>query len=538
MAFWVYSMAAVAGPFNTDSLRGTWVVDIEATEAFLLKNPPPQSRDSDWFGMTFGIVLQTIYEFGNNSLSVSLYTIPEKRTIPLASSGNNELVYSLENREDKNKTVTFVVTPVDSEHIRVVVNPDVFSPYVVWKRASLDPNRRVEDGRKMLEKYKEVAPRFQEIFNKGAHKEATWVDEALLHDGRTVEVQRKVAFYRNSPDEYSLQVKHLDTGRSIAWSGERYLHPVLLDFVNGTAYIAVFSAREIYLKPELFGCPELPYLFYKYDESSSRWRLVPAASVPEVLNRANLSMRYDGTYMKDGARQSKSNIANRNPLYSSATGGLFDVTIPRRLDEWHYPRKARFVNERYPGDCRPPLPKPVDSINPKDPKPESRRVSLEILKSTDFNPDWVLSTDSGTGPSEWAKYVFDSDRSKACSAFFKPANRDDPQFDGWKAFVNDKTEKKVTAAQGNMICDENVIWLIDYVGGGDQMLIIKATPTGDVVYRASFPFPESLKGYIGAIAAPTLRASNGYVHFEWWYSNSNPRQRLVKRVLKARFREP
>lgn len=538
------AIATMAGDFNTDSISGTWIVDVEATENNLKKNPPPQSNNSDWFAWTFGMMLASIIEIDKNGLSYSMYTIPEKRRGSLVSKGNNELTYSLEGKKDHPKPIDLVITPVDSEHIHIVTDNDRWMAYIVWKRTNLDParrqdpNKRMEDGKRMLEIFGEVAPRFQEILNKGTYKEATWIDDVLLHDGRIVEVQRKVVFYRNSPDDYSFQVLHPDTGQLIAWKGERYVRPVLLDFVNGAAYLAIFSSREVFLNPKLYGCPELPYLFYKYDNASSRWELLQAAMIPRVLSKANMSMRYDGTYMKDGTRQSVSDITRRNPLYAAGSGGLFDINIPRSFDDWHYPRKARFINERYPGDCRPALPTPVDSINPKDPKPETQHVELEILDTKDFNPDWVLSTDSsGKTPSEWAKHVFDSDRSKACAAYFKPAKPDNPKYDGWKSFVMDETGKIVTAS-GYFLCEKNVIWFIDYVGGGDRILLIKVTPTGEVIYRAGFIRPDTVKGYLGGIAYPSFRTSDGYVYFEWWYSNSNARQRYVKQVLKVRFREP
>jgi len=78
-----------------------------------------------------------------------------------------------------------------------------------------------------------------------------WSDEALLHDGRVVDVHRKVAFHFSDsgvsldrfPDAYSLKAKHPDTGETIAWAGERHVHPVLLDFVDRTPYLVIWGAR-------------------------------------------------------------------------------------------------------------------------------------------------------------------------------------------------------------------------------------------------------------------------------------------------------
>src|SRR6185369_5498912 len=78
-----------------------------------------------------------------------------------------------------------------------------------------------------------------------------WDDEALLHDGRTVEVHRKVTFHFWGgeisslgwwPDEYSLEAKDPDTGQTIKWSGERGVNPIMLDFVESIPYLVVRSS--------------------------------------------------------------------------------------------------------------------------------------------------------------------------------------------------------------------------------------------------------------------------------------------------------
>src|SRR6185369_9353876 len=145
-----------------------------------------------------------------------------------------------------------------------------------------------------------------------------WDDEALLHDGRTVEVHRKVTFHFWGgeisslgwwPDEYSLEAKDPDTGQTIKWSGERGVNPIMLDFVESIPYLVVRSSR-VFSNVKLYGCPEIPYVYLRYDQETSKWSPLPRNLAPKAVRTANLSSRYDGAYMRKGKRQSKEFISD------------------------------------------------------------------------------------------------------------------------------------------------------------------------------------------------------------------------------------
>ncbi|MBI3041976.1 MAG: hypothetical protein HYY78_04030 [Betaproteobacteria bacterium] len=61
-----------------------------------------------------------------------------------------------------------------------------------------------------------------------------WVDEALLHDGRVIDVHRSVIFNFGSgdlsqaltrwPNQFTLAAVNPHTGRRVEWSGERNIH--------------------------------------------------------------------------------------------------------------------------------------------------------------------------------------------------------------------------------------------------------------------------------------------------------------------------
>lgn len=378
-------------------------------------------------------------------------------------------------------------------------------------------------------------------------RSARWIDEALLHDGRTVEVQREVAFHFGGgdlsqactkwPDEHSLEAKNPDTGKPVKWSGEKHVNPILLDFVDGIPYLAVMSMK-VFSNVDLYGCPEIPFVFLKYADKAFQWVPVSRDAVPSVLRLANLSDRYDGTYMRDGRRQTKEFISGRYKTSDRSTNDYLSSVIPKSFEDWDYSRKERFRNERTANDCRPALLRPVDSINPKPSVPPSQNVMLEILETKNYDPVWIIEGNSNTAESQWSKLAWDSERSKACKKFFQPADPNNPQLDGWQSFINDPSGKKITVYTGNQICDADTIWMMDYVAERGRMVLIKVSPAGEVIYRISFEKPNELMGFMGGIMSPTLKAKDGYVYFDWWNSNQSGGNRHVKRAMKIRFKEP
>lgn len=373
-------------------------------------------------------------------------------------------------------------------------------------------------------------------------RSARWVDEALLHDGRTVEVTREIALpldgsCKRTPDGYSLEANNPDTGKLVKWSGEKYVLPVLLDFVDRTAYLAV-NSNKVFSNPTVYGCPETPYAFLKYDDSSSRWIPVPKSEIPRISFNANLSFRYDSYRVRDGLRQPKEAISRYYEEEEKSSRGYVSQRIPTSIQSWGYARKERFKNERVKDDCRPPLPEPVDSINPKDPAPLSQPVTLEFAETRNYDPEWVIKEDPNAEIPEWSRLSWDKERYLACKQYFRPADPDNSKLDGWVAFVNDPSRSRITRSHINAICDTGIIWMWDYVAEPQRTVLIKVKPSGEVIYRASFAKPTEPWGYLGHIMLPTLKAKDGYVSFEWWNTNQSGRDRHVRRSIKVRFREP
>ncbi len=127
-----------------------------------------------------------------------------------------------------------------------------------------------------------------------------WKEEALLHDGRKVVVER---FYnlggyaaidsreRQAIDEI-VQFRSPDTGKTIIWKTDfrdavpepNSLNLLLLDIVNGTPYIATYPAGCIAYNK--WKRPNPIYVFFKYE--GDEWKRIPNEEFPSELVRTNI----------------------------------------------------------------------------------------------------------------------------------------------------------------------------------------------------------------------------------------------------------
>lgn len=287
-----------------------------------------------------------------------------------------------------------------------------------------------------------------------------------------------------------------------------------------------------YTNVKLYGCPALPYAFLKFEASSSNWIPVASADAPAVLRRANLSYAWGTNRTKSAA-----DIDQRNASDETSTSFFFSRTIPKAYEEWNYQFKKQHTTSRSSNDCRPSLEAPVDAIFPKGQAPASHQVQLDILESKSFDPEWVIIEDPNANESLWGKYSWDPKRSQACNALTRLADQEDQRLVSWRVFIGDPTGKRMFAP-GHMLCDADTIWFFHYVAEPGRVVIVKATTSGEILYRASFAKPDELGGYLGAIMNPTLHARDGYLYFDWWNSNQSGANRHIKRAMKVRFREP
>lgn len=136
-------------------------------------------------------------------------------------------------------------------------------------------------------------------------KTIDWAEEAPLHDGRVLRIERHSElgspFPGNSGMEIgqSLAFTHPDTGERIAWHIPDGLNPVMIDFDQRIPYY-VFAAHTVsdYNK---WGCPNPPYLVYRFQQG--KWTNIPFEALPVSLVSRNLiPMSKDVRGLKDGGR--------------------------------------------------------------------------------------------------------------------------------------------------------------------------------------------------------------------------------------------
>lgn len=127
----------------------------------------------------------------------------------------------------------------------------------------------------------------------------SWKEEALLHDGQKIIVERY--FNLGSPSIESRERPELDetvtfkvpgSNRKIIWKTDfndfvtepNSLSILLLDIVNGTPYIATRPAGCISFNK--WKRPNPPYIFFKYDGHD--WNRITLEEFPAELNKSNL----------------------------------------------------------------------------------------------------------------------------------------------------------------------------------------------------------------------------------------------------------
>ncbi|TNI88471.1 hypothetical protein CF120_15110 [Aeromonas allosaccharophila] len=388
-----------------------------------------------------------------------------------------------------------------------------------------------------------------------------WSEDAVLSNGREVKVEREVGYtfqfisgdeasmklFASWPDKFWIRFKHPDTGETITWQGEQYYNPILLDFVNGIPYLVV-NGQSSKKTEAVYGCPELPYIYLKYESGLlGKWSPVPSAKAPDVLRKANLSPDYPDfgkLDAQDEAIQAKrrggrarrdmspDDIQKRMSKVERGSAGFFQRVIPRNYEEWNYTYKNSHLNERRRDDCRPPR-----ALPPQEALPAPIEGSPEILKEVNYTPDRISLGD------DWSTLTYDPKRESGCKALFRPTDPND--YMKGQRFINDRTGDKPApysrTAQFNMgvrvLCDEHV-WFLTHQEEPGKIVISKFTVTGDLVYRTSFRNPDRVEGFIGYIRVPSLRSRDGYLYFDWLDFRDINREWHIKRWLEMRMREP
>lgn len=306
---------------------------------------------------------------------------------------------------------------------------------------------------------------------------------------------------------------------------------MLLDIVDGVPYLVVYGQPDKNTE-KIYGCPDLPYVFLKYEKGFfGKWILIPVEQFPSDLRDANLSVV--NVAVDEHKHASRDEILWDIRQVEQSSGGRFQAKIPRGYDTWHYGGKNGHKNDRKSNDCRPPRQPPEKMI-----LPPTQEVALEILETKDYTPEWVANQD------EWTKLAFNKEQNDSCNKLFKPADPDDRWMG--ERFAKDSTGQRRVPYGGYefggpsalRICEKDNIWFVTHIEEPGKMVMTKYTATGDLLYRISFKNPEDIKGYTGFIVTPSFRPENGYLNFDWRHFWGNASGWRIKRSLKVRLPEP
>lgn len=368
-------------------------------------------------------------------------------------------------------------------------------------------------------------------------EEVHWIEEAVLQDGRTINVHRTVTLtYSKSgelsdsahkgPNYYSFSIAHPDTGKLIEWKGDYGFNPVSLDFIDGIPYLVILQFNVL-ANLKQYGCPEIPYIFLRYDMGNKHWDQISSSTYPAVLSHANLTAAYDGGYISEGTAFTQRDVALRNADAEGAeTVGYFANTIPKDFDSWDYERKYEERNSHYQDGCRPEkiIPIPVTA----------RRVSFTVAEKNDYEPGLVINNAADAPDSPWQKLSLDKDRSEMCKTLLKPEVSSDQS---QRYFIKDASGQKKINIADHLICDVDTVWAFDYVIEKKRVVIAKYKSNGDLAFRVSFAKPDEPDGYQGSIMYPTFKFENDHIFFEWWNFNYSGHDVNVRRSMKINVRE-
>jgi hypothetical protein len=374
-----------------------------------------------------------------------------------------------------------------------------------------------------------------------------WTDDVRLHDGRTLQVKRTVYFHygggelsealRPHPDQYAFEATDPDTGNRITWKGDRDFLAVLLDFVSGTPYLVIFSMTG---NLKQYGCPEIPYVFLRFDRVADEWRQVAAADFPHDLQVPNLSADYYSSGSMTPDHRSADDIQRAAAGLAAGSSGSYAPIIPRSFAAWNAKHRNSWRNRHESDGCRYTVPSTDDPKHIQSPGQPSQTVTLEVLDTKVYDPPKVIEGNNQIQAQNWIALTVNVDQAKNCHSRLRQIgdDTDRPELIGWWMFSEDPTGRNKARMPSWMYCDADAFWFSDYGIERGNVVLTKFTRTGGPVYRISFHTPAVLGGLPGGIIQKTFRREGGYLYFEWWNADQSGWSHMISAIRTVRMREP
>ena len=144
---------------------------------------------------------------------------------------------------------------------------------------------------------------------------SSWKEEALLHDGRTLIVERSIIRrgrheIGQSPPigEQTIRFKLPGSKKTVRWTsayddelGRSGLNLLAVHVLNDTPY--VIAEPNLCLAYNKWGRPNPPYVVFRYDGTA--WQRIPIAQLPLEFKTFNVVMALPEHYTKTKARDGR-----------------------------------------------------------------------------------------------------------------------------------------------------------------------------------------------------------------------------------------
>lgn len=357
-----------------------------------------------------------------------------------------------------------------------------------------------------------------------------WTEDVVVADGFTIKVKRSVESAWRPGGPLALPTRHLDLyylnfdhprlPETIRWRGTRDINPISLQVIDDVPYLAVYAvsaSARIYSTPELYGCPEVPFAFLKFDLKSKTWQPIKPSEAPEPLLKTNMTSHYSEKNVSYFGRGRHLDTDTVNLLMGGHEGGYFQRTIPRNAGEWNYRLKDLELTTREKNDCRPPLEKIVDAVFPF--MDDNKHLDLERIrpKSLDFEivEDKVFDPPLMVPDTERNNYFwFDKETVDRCRSYFVDSGQNDSRLkDRYKGFAADSTGKKFTTAfHDHLWCGDDFTWAIRGNTTWGYFVIAKYTKAGDVLQYIKLNHPKPFTWIVKRMT----RYEDGYLYLTFY----------------------
>jgi hypothetical protein len=372
-----------------------------------------------------------------------------------------------------------------------------------------------------------------------------WNEEILLHDGSRLKVVRTVKehlgngelseAFRKRPDQYGISFREPKTGKKIEWEGERHIRPLMVEISGGEIYLAAV-ADNTYSNLVEYGCPELPYVYLRFNGKGG-WGIMSGSSIPPKILLGNISPEYAPHVATKGGLIAADVIPHLWNGIVFSTGGFIQRELPVTWEQWKYPGKNSYKYRPRRYGCTYNVPSTDDPSHIQWPTQPAAVVTLERLSDEVFDPIWIWK--GSREGNDFGLYMSDDARKKACDDVVKLVGDDaeDPRLRGWFIFKKDETRKKKARNTYTQMCDESSIWFFSGDAPG-YLYITRFTHSGELLYRVRFARPVEDQQFPGGTRRSTIRSEGGYVYFEWWHTQQSGYDRLIQKRSAYRFKEP